>query len=342
MRRNLFFILIVLSIVILTGVSCKSTPKTTEEPAARPAQTAASPASVSLATEARKRAMDFECPAYFPSEWESAEAQFTAANDTNAYNAVAAVYDELFKKTVPLYAQAREDEIIAAREQLVSSGFTEYFPQYLKNADDLALAAMEKYEAEDYYGARDAATAAMNEFETLLAGAKIFLTRQEIIDRGFTQYDADNFLKADEVAQAAIEAYDAGNKEAALASGEEALLRYNIVLSNGWTAYAADRKASASSERQLALADRANIASRETFREGDSHFNQAEELFAAETFSEAALLFVEAEAIFAISRKETEEKRVRAEEAIRIAEEKIEESSGAANEAERIIEGGSR
>jgi len=339
MKKNIFSIFLIISMVTLIFISCKSTPEPTPAAPARPTQQA----SVSArADEARKRAMDFEAPIYFPSDWESAEAQYAAAEDANAYNAVAVVYDDLFKKTIPLYAQAREDELMAVRDQIINSGFAGHFPQYLKAADDLALAAMEQYEAEDYYKAQDTFNTAMSEYETLLIGAKIFVTRQEIIDRGFTQYDADNFLKADEVAQSALEAYDAGNKDTAITSAEEALLRYNIVLSNGWTAYAADRRATAASERQLALAERANIASRETFREGDSHFNQAEALFAEEKFSDAALLFVESEAIFAVSRKETEEKRIRAEETIRIAEEKIEESSGAANEAERIIEGGSR
>jgi hypothetical protein len=46
--------------------------------------------------------------------------------------------------------------------------------------------------------------------------------------------------------------------------------------------------------------------------------------------------------MYAIARKDTEERRLRAEEAIRQAEEKIEESTEAAAGAERIIEGGSR
>ena len=312
------------------SISCKSTGKEAEDEALAKVQAA------------RQRAIDFECPAYFPSEWEAIEAQNEAAGNVAEYNAVAEAYDELFMKTIPLYAQAREDEVMAARGQIISSGFAEYFPEYLKRADDIALTAQGQYEAGEYYKAKETVTTAMTEYEALQTGAQVFLARQEIIDRGFTQYDAENFLKADEVAQTAIESYDAGDRAGALANAEEALLRYNLVLANGWTSYASVRREAAAAERELALAERANIASRETFRGADTIFNHAEENLAAENFTVAGLSYLEAEAMFAISRKETEERRLRAEEAIRLAEEKIEESSEAAMEAERIIEGGTR
>jgi hypothetical protein len=324
MKKYIFSVLL----IVLIGVSCATTPDAGE--------------AISRANEARQRAIDFESPEYFPSEWEEAEALFAAADNAALYNAAADAYDELFRKTIPLYAQAREDEIMAVREHLIHTGFTDCFPEYLKNADEIALAAQEQYEAGDYYGARDTAAEAMNEYETLMLGARIFLARQEIIDRGFTQYDYDNFLRADEVAQTAISEFDASNRQAAIESAEEALLRFNLVLANGWVAYAADRRAAAALERELALAERANIAVRDIFREAETFFTQAEEFFAAENYSDAAIAYIEAEALYAISRKETAERRARAEEVIRMAEEKIEESSEAAAGAERLIEGGTR
>lgn len=331
MKKYIFLPLIILILAVSIFVSCKTTDTKDEVDAA-----------LTKVEEARQRAIDFESPEYFPSDWEELEARFEAAIDIAAYNALAEAYDELFRKTIPLYAQAREDEVCAIREQLISSGFADIFPQFLKNADDMALEAMKQYEAEQYYEAKETFTQAMAEYETLLMGAHVFSARQEIMDRGFTQFDADNFLRADEVAQAAIDAYEAGDKEGAIASAEEAMLRYNIVLANGWVTYAAVRRTAAVEERDLALAERANIASRENFREAEAIFNRAEENLAEENFNAAGLAFVEAEAMYAIARKDTEERRLRAEEAIRQAEEKIEESTEAAAGAERIIEGGSR
>ncbi|MCL2230537.1 MAG: hypothetical protein FWC01_05525 [Treponema sp.] len=335
MKKNIFYLLIILILTVSISISCTSTDKATTD------ETQAGSAA-SAVERARQRAIDFDCPAYFPSDWEALEGRYQAAENAAARNALASEYDDLFNKTVPLYAQAREDEITAMREQVIRSGFTDYFPEYLAKADEIALGALAKYEAQDYYGAKDAADAAQSEYETLLMGSRIFTARQEIVDRGFSQFDADNFLRADEVAQTAIDAYDAGDRDAAVARGEEALLRYNLVLSNGWVAYSSVRRDAAVAEREAAIAERANIASRELFRDAEGIFTHAEEDLANENYSSAGLGFVEAEAKFAIARVDANDKRQRAEAAIRRAEERVGASNETAIEAERIIEGGSR
>jgi len=337
MKRKIFFVLLMLSIITLICVSCVTKPHPQEEPAP-----AVSNEAKDKADQARKKAMDFNANTYFPTEWAEAEKDYSSASDNASYKTAEDDYNALFKKAVPLYAQAKEDEMMAVRAELIATGFTDVFPQYLKNADDSALIAQEKYKAEDYYGARDAASNALSEYQTLLTGAKTYVTRQEIINRGFSKYDADNFLKADETSKSAISAYDAGDKKAALANAEEAQLRYNTVLSNGWTLYSSERSSAASKEREMALLDKANIASKETFRNGESLFEEAKRFYSDGKYSDAALAFVDAEANYAISRKETEEKRKKAEEAIRIAGEKIGESNETAIEAEKIIEGGSK
>jgi len=341
MKRKIVLLFIALSVITTMCISCKSTPK--EAPKEAPKTDANAVAARNKADQARKQALDFDASQYFPSEWESVESLYrTTPNDAAQINAVAEVYKELFNKAVPLYAQAKEDEIMAIREQIIASGLTDLLPQCLKSPDNFALIAKQEYDNKNYYKAKELADTAMYEYNTLLTGVKVYVTRQEIVNRGFTQYDSDNFVKADEIAQKAIDAFNAGDKETATASAEEALLRYNLVLSNGWTKYAAERKEAAENERQLAVVDRANIASKDTFRKGDASLEIANESYAAEVYSDAAIAFVEAEANFSVSRKETEEKRVRAEEAIRVAEEKIGESSESALEAEKLIEGGSK
>jgi len=358
MKKCIFSTLVV-AMLVLTSVACKSTPKPEEPPkASASVQPKAAPDALKEITakveEARKRAQDFESPSYFPSDWEKAEADYAAANNlpkstddevkkaAAAYSTLVDTYDGLFKKTVPLYAQAREDEIIAARDELIASGFAKEFPNYLLKADKIALSALEQYEAEDYYPARDTAAAALDEYETLLVGSKVFVTRREVIDRGFTSYDNDNFIRADEIADAAVEKYEAGDKKAAVDHAEEALLRYNIVLTNAWTSYSAEKRDFANYERENAITNKVNIAVRDAFRNADEAYNQAEESYKAEKFDEAAIKYIEAEALFVVAGQETEEKRQKAMDVIRMAEEKIEESVETAAEAERIIEGGSK
>jgi hypothetical protein len=207
--------------------------------------------SANRADAARKRAVDFESPDYFPSEWDAADSLYTAASDmpkiprnlqqmAAMFDNAADSFDEIFMKTIPLYAQAREDEIITAREKLISAGFRKYFPGYLKDADDKALFALILFETGDYYDARDIAVDALNEYETLYTGARILQVRREIIERDLVKYDAYNFDKADEAAQTANIEYLAGNKKSAVINAEDALRRYDNVLANGLRAYAGE------------------------------------------------------------------------------------------------------
>ena len=322
MKKRLIIISVLTTLFLLMCVSCKTTPAETPD----------------RADEARRRAVDFEAPAYFPSEWETAEAHY----NVGTFEVAADAYDELFNKAVPLYAQAREDEIMAIREEVKDSGFSQAYPEYLRNADEIALTAYAQYEAEEYYQAKETAATAMEEYSTLLVGVKVYHARQEIVDRGFSQYDQDNFDKAEETSLSALAKYDEGDKPGAVEAAEEALLRYNLVIANGWTFYAAERQASAANERELALAEKANIASRETFRGAEELFNQAQDFLEKEMFDSAGILFIDSEARFAIARHDTEQKRLNAEETIKLAEERILESDGTALEAERMIEGGTR
>ena len=438
MKKGFFSIFLLIIIAALIFVSCGSTPEaegvSVQESEVPPQQTTVSPpqqtvtpppqeespppqtvtpvqevpadlsGSNARARSARQRAVDFDSPLYFPSDWERVEAQFNSAGDAAAFDAAADAYDAIFGRTVPLYAQAREDEIMAERGALVATGLVPYAPEYFQRADQIALTAFDQYEAGDYYSARDTAAEALSEYETLNFGAivffaredllntgathhgqeyldsaddiacaamdeyeagnkeaavayaqealdeyetlyfaaRVFMAREEIVNRGFIEFDADNFFRADDAALAALDEYEAGNKDAAIEHAEEALLRYNIVLSNGWVEYADIRHESSVIERDNAVAERANIASRELFLEGEVFFNLAQENLDAGNYHDAALYFIDAEAIFVIARLDTEERRERALQTIRLAEERIEESYETAIEAERIIEGGIR
>jgi len=228
MKKRLLFSLLLL----FTFFLCKST------------LVSASPSEVSLLSrvnEARKRAVDFESPAYFPSEWEAVEARYAdfcnmpsstgdEIQQAALSNSIADDYDDIFRKTIPLYTQAVEDEIMSARDELIRTGFTNFFPKYLRNSDKTALLALSQYESQDYYKARDTAAKALNEYEILFIGAKAFFVRQEIVNKGLTLNNSDNFDKADEAVQRAIYEYEAGNREAAKANIEEALFRYNLLL----------------------------------------------------------------------------------------------------------------
>ena len=229
--KKVFPLLVIFAIIC---VCCKSTKATNSLPEPAFVESPNFTSSGSRVDDARKRAIDFESPAYFPSEWDAIEVRYATAATLplSTQGDIADAYDDIFRKTIQLYAQAREDEIIFARDELISTGFIDFLPGYLKNSDKTALAALKQYEEQDYYNARDTAAIALDEYETLLIGAKVFLARNKIENRSPVIGNSDNLKKGDELARKARNEYETGNNKAAVVYAEEALLYYDILLAN--------------------------------------------------------------------------------------------------------------
>jgi tetratricopeptide (TPR) repeat protein len=325
--KKIIPIFMLLIAATLISVSCKSTPEVPPEPP----PTVVTEIPNERVEAARQRAVDFDSPSFFPSEWEELEERYEAlkiiprsdaAEVREAmeavFNVLAEDYDELFMKTVPFYALAMEEELISKRDELIATGFTRQFPEYLENADAIVMEALDQYEAEDYYTALATANRALEEYDILLRGSRVFLKRQEIMDRDFLKYDVrDDFSRADEIAEDAIAEFDAGNRQAAIARAEEALNLYERVLAHGWATFAVEKRIETEEERQRALDARANVASRDFFREAETLFNTAQRSFVSENFTEAGHQYIEAEAMFIMARQDTLERRQRAEAAMK-------------------------
>ncbi|MDR0291045.1 MAG: hypothetical protein LBI06_08935 [Treponema sp.] len=344
MKKNLFFACFIAVMLVFPYFSPAQTP---------PSATDLN-AAVTMAEEARQKAIDFESPSYFPSDWEDAEAQYAQARLTSqsggeairmsidAYSRVSAIFLSLFEKTIPLYAQAKEDEIMAMRGELIAAGIRDAEPEYFSNADRTALLAFDQYEVRDYYAARDTAALAFSMYLTLQNVYNALLARYEIIERSFEDYDPDNFDRAEDLLNKAMEAYGYGDISLAAESSSEAVIFYNMVLDAGWPSYAEQRFLRAEAERQAAMDMKAHIANRDFFAEADSSLRSAISSFEAEDFREAANQFIHSEAMFIIASTSATEKRRRAAEAIREARRKIDESAENAREAETVIRGGAR
>jgi len=360
MKKFPFFAPFIVALLVLPYFSCKTTPTAPPAPKAPPEAAAgrASPALLgelnaarARADEARKKAADFDSSAYFPSEWEAAEAQYArggqapnteagARDGIAAYNAATDAYASVFKLAIPLYAQAREDEIVALRDNLIAVGWRDVLPEFLSSADKVALTAYEQYEAEDYYTAKDTADQALMMYQTLTNAYNAFLAAHEIEERGFVSYDPDNFERAGEILDEALDAYEAENYASAYESVNEALNRYNLVLSAGWAANAERYAGLAATARQAALDVKADVAVRDVFSRADTNYKAGVSAFDTEKYAEAAKQFFDAEGLFVTAAKSTLEKRGIAAQTIEEANRKIEESDETARLAELIIEGG--
>jgi hypothetical protein len=366
------FLLLVVGSVFL-AVSCKSTatnaPATAApEPEPEVEQPAPEPPAPELPTQAalnsldeaiaraesaRKRAGDFGAPARFPDDWAGAEADYASAGDrrdtpaevseTEAkYNALADRYDELFRKIIPLYAQEREEEVLAARDAAIAAGINDYYPEYLLDADKTALDAVDKYEAGDYYAADEGSLLALEQYRALKPGTEAYKLRQEVVDRDFSGYDRDNFSRADELLLAAFNHYGEKDTKTARDEADQALSRYDLVLRAGWAGSTARLQALAQAERQKALNEKANVAVRNDFSETEKVFTQANTAYRAQRYQEAGPLYEQSAVSYTILAGTAAEKRRQAETAIGKAEEKVAESETVVQNAELILEGGAQ
>jgi hypothetical protein len=297
--------------------------------------------------------MDFDGPLYAEPDWQSAESLYTLAGEeeqtgtrgetresTARYDAAADAFVQVFALALPLYAQARERDVLEAWDAALAAGIEGIYPDRLEAAERVVDQALAQYEDEDYYPAAASAGLAVNLFNALKTGAEAFQVREEIAAGDFVKYDPENYDLAEESGGRALDAYDAQAAEDAQSAASEALLRYNLVLSKGWESYAAERRALATAERQAALELKANVAVKTDFDLAAGIYSQGETAFRARRYPDAVEFYFQSEYMFAVVRGTAAEKRRIAEEAIKRAEDRTAASEETARNAEVILEGG--
>jgi len=312
-------------------------------------------AAVARAEKSRKQAFDLEVPDTFAEDWKKAETLFMTGREkaqvktqlsyteaAKAYNDAADAYDTLALKALPLYAEARRQEIIKARADAVKAGADQLLPEQLAAADRVADRAQAEFDTGNYYTAATTAQEARSRYIILKTGLDAYTVQQEIDRRDFAKYDAGNYSLAQQKLQTSQEAYDAGDIASAQNNAEEALLRFRLALNKGREMNASGRGQAALAERQAAQDLKANVAVRSDFERAQAVYADADQAFKAEKYDEAADLYAEAEALFADVKNTAAEKRARALEAMQAAQQKISATEDAAKKADTVLEGGSR
>jgi hypothetical protein len=359
MKKYYLFAVAVFLTVLYVSCTTPTPPAPPQEPSVQPqpavqVQNDGLDAAMERAEKARQRASDFESPAYFPGEWETAEDLYARAgqlpksnnNDiqraVEAYNAAADSFDAVFALTIPLYAQAKEDEIMAIRGELINAGLRDAFPEYFIPADEEAVSALEQYEAKDYYAAKDSAERAYGMYDFMKETYGVWQIRQDIVEKGLDKFCPDEFDSADGFLSKAMEAYLAKEDMEALLNANEASQRYNNILKDGMIPYRDQQYSLAVAERQAAIDVRANIAVTEMFANAENVFNEAKRGMETEDYEETAREFFYARNLYAQAGAAASEKRRIAAEAIREAEEVIDEVIQNARQAESNTRGGTR
>jgi hypothetical protein len=300
------------------------------------------------AEKARNDAYAFDGPVYFKDEIGDAEAAYgSAKTEVNTgtaeeiqdaitrYTHAAESFEKIFRDSLPLYAGDRAREFTEARDNALKEGAFDLTPERTLFADGQAEAARKLYEEEgDYYAAAAVIYGAIDRYRALTLGIRAYKVREQVEFYNFERYDPAGFDRADNLALAAIDAYDSDNIETALDAAEECLVRYTVILNAGMKTYAGERRAAADAERRFSLEKKANVAVKDDFAAAQNVFDSADRGFRNEEYLEASRLYFQAEFAFAEASAAAERKRLLAEDAIKKAEEFTAATENAARNAE--------
>jgi hypothetical protein len=255
----------------------------------------------------------------------------------NSYTSLSAAFEDITRRSLPLFAEAKQEEVLNARQAAIDAGAFEFSPGRFYLADEKGEEISRLIDAEDYRGAIDAAEIALNYYKGLKLGADAYMLRGAILDDNLARYDQGNFDLAEESGIKALNAYDEGDIATVMVVVQEALNRYNQVWKTAWHSIASERRDSASVERRAALNVKANVAVKDEYDAADSVYRQAGTKFQSEEFEDAAELYTRSASMFTVVWETAEYKRQIADEAIRAAEQKVAESDQTAREAEVIL-----
>jgi hypothetical protein len=382
MKSKAFFGILAGILVSLMILSCGSAPPPVErqrEPAA-PTEPARDPdveppdqaaidnlnKALAQAETSRKQAQDIEAPAYFPPEWEAAEGQYAEARGNAGdatlgdvkktialYEAAANNYDVLARRCLPLFYENLSVEILQARDEAIVAGIRDLSPDRLEAADLRIDEALERYDAgngsatnsdaaENYYAAAESAFDALDRYYALALGLQAYRLGEEVDERGFADYDPEDYERARASIDSSVAAYDNGDTGIARDRAEEALRRYTLVINKGWVGYAGDLKLSAEAERRNALNAKANVAVKRDFDTADGLYTRGIAAYNAGDYGVSTEYFSQAIPLFNNSISIAEQKRVVAEDAIQTAETRIGQSEETAREAEAVLQGGAQ
>jgi hypothetical protein len=301
---------------------------------------------------ARARAMEVQGQVYYPNDWAGAEERFEA-NDALApstrgeakeksdeWESLTTVYEEIFQNSLSQFIADKKDDLDNTRESAVEAGALEILPDRFAEADELAASAKEKYDQGDYRAAAEDGNAALDRYMVLKTIADAYNKQQEVDGRDFYAYDPDNYELAADSGNAAVEYFDNGSIQDAQDAADESLLRFNLVLKNGWIVVTDERAAEAREIRDACKEVKADVAVRQDYNAAEQVYNQAHVALRSEEYADAADLLEQSTALYMQAYDAALEKRIRAETALREAEQKVAESEAKAQNAEDIIGGG--
>jgi hypothetical protein len=235
-------------------------------------------------------------------------------------------------------------DVYDAKMQIENHRFASFDRTAINAADEMFYLAINQYDANDVASASDSAEKALSEYnkiyEALNIGATAYDLRMEIADQGFESVDKSTLDAADENAFLALNQYNEGDVDSALANAEKVFWEYDTFLTKAWAALVDREMISAAEARKIAIDAKAPVAAKPEFDNAEAIYNEGLAFFSSEDYGNAARSYNQSVSLFNTSAELSEYKRQQAQIAIEEAARRIAESEQTATDAETRLEGG--
>jgi len=288
----------------------------------------------------RKKAFDLEAPKLTEQEWNEADKHYvagTSAFETNDLDTAKTEFETakpLFTALIQLVLQrgAEQNQKLAdeAKQAAIDLKAQEKSSELFAKADELYARAQEAYKNGDFETAKALYDEAYLYYDIAGKRSKALSVRDRIVELKFENMDNGNFNLAEEkLAQGDAEK----DPQKARDLIEESLLRYNLVLQKGWELQAGSKKQDTLTVKAQADSIKAAVSLREEYSTALAILNAANEAYAKGEYEYAAMLYSQAQQLFAAIYQKAAEKRAKAEAAMQAAQQKQQESQTIIDEA---------
>jgi hypothetical protein len=177
------------------------------------------------------------------------------------------------------------------------------------------------------------------ELDEILTQARV--KRQEIMNDRLNETAEQRFADADIMLTRATEAYETGDgavDDTAIEYGRGALAEFSAIIDEWWLAKVAGARDVSNEMQQEALKLKADVAAKQNYNFAAELHNKATAALGNKDYQVALEFYEEAAPAFSEAIKITNEKRIRAEQALELAEIKITESEKLVEDAVGLLE----
>lgn len=295
---------------------------------------------------ARKDAFDLGAKDLLADDYAAAETRYVAGKAAldedrrevaqTELQAALPLYRDLAERSARLAADRGKTDAAAARGRALAADASRHAPVSLAAAEAALAEAEAAMASGDSRAAKAAYARATSAFDAAEKRSRASVVKARVDELGFGPMDAGNYAIANEKYDQ-VDATIASDPATANDAAEEALLRYNLVLSKGWELSAGGKRDAAAKYKADSEGIKAQVAVKDDYAEAKAVWDEASYELAAGRNEAAAALFAKAEALFKAVYEKAAAKRAAAEEAMKRASASTEQSASTAQMGDMML-----